>query len=280
MGTVTAINCLLQPDAAYLFSDGAVYDRDGVVVAVTSKVTVCASASMALLASGRAVAADYVATQLFAYAVDFDHLRATIAGRLPALVESATEIFGEDEGDAVGRLRAVGQGLELIVAGWSQRAGLPEAFAISTAPRSGRAPFEPRDAGGSGFMTPALHDEDWRAVGGMEQCPPDSLENLALLILEMQRQKPEHGRYSVGGLAELVTIRRDRVECRILKRWAEDRIGEKMAPKPVDWPRFRREHPVWTPAPAMGSPVVPFPSAAAASGLTRQQRRAAARLRG
>jgi hypothetical protein len=37
-------------------------------------------------------------------------------------------------------------------------------------------------------------------------------------------------------------VRQDHIETKILKRSAEDVVGEKMYPRPVDWSQWRRDH--------------------------------------
>jgi hypothetical protein len=60
-----------------------------------------------------------------------------------------------------------------------------------------------------------------------------------MTVLELQRERPGRtGHFVVGGLIELVTIRRDQIESRVLKRWP-DLVGEPIEPEPMDWPAWR-----------------------------------------
>ena len=61
-------------------------------------------------------------------------------------------------------------------------------------------------------------------------------------ILELQRRdlhRPEQGEpFSiVGGLATTVTA--DGITQKVFHRWPEDRIGERIAPAPIDWSAWR-----------------------------------------
>lgn len=245
---MTAINILVQPDAVYLFGDGASYDEEGRIVSLGGKAHVLSALSTAILVSGRSIAAPLIAHYLQLKTADFDQLEATIAARLPGILDEVTDLFGEDESETARRLQATsGQGVELFVAGWSEKRKRGVAFRIASVPRGDDEAFTvvEREAG---FMAPPVTTDAWtEAFGCPPGAPPDSMENFALTMLELQRQttRPD-GRHVIGGLVEMVAVRRDRIESQILKRWPADMVGEFIAPEPVDWAAWRLAHPVYT----------------------------------
>jgi hypothetical protein len=63
-------------------------------------------------------------------------------------------------------------------------------------------------------------------------------------MLEMQRQTKLPSDYgAIGGFAQCTTIYPDRIEQRILRRWHEDQVGQRLRPSKIDWPRWHAEHP-------------------------------------
>ena len=157
---------------------------------------------------------------------------------LPAMVDHLTDLFGVDASPA-----ATGQpqGFRAFVAGFSEHRKRTVAFSISTVEDdSGREPYIIHEAP-RGFQSPGVSDEQCRlGFGGQPTVTPENIEDVALTMLELQRQKPfPDGRYMIGGVAELVTVRRDSVQTKILKRWSEDLIGQPLKPSPVDWLAWR-----------------------------------------
>jgi hypothetical protein len=134
----------------------------------------------------------------------------------------------------------------------------------ATIPRHGLDPYtvEPMEGG---CIMPSISDEQWAsAIGPIG--PPDNIENFAVSLIEAQRQFGENGRCRVGGLIELVTIREDQIESKILRRYAEDKIGQRIEPRAVDWEAWRRRQTLSVVAGSAGG-----------APMSRQQRRAAAR---
>lgn len=246
---MTAINILPLHDAVYLFSDGANYDRDGVLQAVTSKTYIMSGISTAMMCSGRAIIVPYLAHHLTRGVKDFDELRATITDRLPGFDDHLTKLFGEDDYSPTDGK----QGFRLFFAGWSPQHNRPGAFVISNSTKDEEnPPYSVIDAD-RGKMAPGVTLEECAlGYGGPPRITPETIENVALTTLELQRhQLEEDGSSRVGGHVEFVTVQRDRIETRILKRWSEDQVGEIMRPAPIDWDQWRRDHPVNDPCAGM-----------------------------
>jgi hypothetical protein len=237
---LTAINVLpLRDDVAYLFSDGASYDLEGKLLSVGNKTHILSSLSAAMLFSGRAIVSSYIVHHLQHQARDFDHLMEIMPDRLEEMVDHLTELFGVDASPAA---KGAPQGFRAFVAGFSERRRRTVAFSISSVEDdAGREPYAIHEAPG-GFQSPGVSDEQCMlGFGGPPTVTPENIEDVALTMLELQRQKPfpDDGRFMIGGLAELVTVRRDSIQTKILKRWDEDLIGEVIKPSPVDWPAWR-----------------------------------------
>jgi hypothetical protein len=157
---------------------------------------------------------------------------------LEGMIESLTDMFGVDKSPAA---KGSPQGFRIFVAGWSERRGETVAFNISSVEAaSGQLPFQIYERS-DGFQSPGVtSEENARGFGGSFTVTPDTIENVAETILELQRhQRWADGNYHVGGLVELVTVKRDSITTKILKRWDEDVIGEKIQPSPIDWAAWR-----------------------------------------
>jgi hypothetical protein len=269
---MTAINGVILGDAAYLFSDGASYGADGTLTGIASKANIMASISTVMLTSGRSVIMPYLASMLELNSESFDHLRDTVEGKIAGYENYLTDLFGED---AVSPTNGV-NGFRIFFGGFSERNAKPAIFSISNALTS-------RDCGVAidadvGFSAPALSSEETLiGHGGNPVLTPSNMTNVAMTTIELQRQHkwPPLNDCRVGGHVELVVVRRDHIEVKILKRYKEDRIGQKIEPRSVDWAKWWRDHapkPVIPSAP--GRAETPSIVTSINNGINRQQRRA------
>lgn len=238
---MSAINIITLREVAYLFGDGAGYDADGVIGSIGGKAHVISHISTALLFSGRSILAPYIIHLLEGKVRSFDHLCEILPDSLESYEDELTRLFDVDIKAAHGGK----QGYRMFVAGWSDRRQRMVAFSIaSTADDNGLLPYTIYEADpDGGFQCPGVTNEQcFRGYGALPTVNEQTIEDVALTTLELQRQEPfpgSDGRYLIGGLIEFVAVRRDRIETRILKRWEEDKIGELIRPRPIDWNAWR-----------------------------------------
>jgi len=219
------------PDRVHLFGDGSVYDADGALTATVGKIHLMSSLGAAMLMSGRAIAAPFVAYMLERQAKSFDDLRDHVAEWLPQIELQAEALHGEDE-----------KGFRLLFGGWSAAKSKPIAFAIATIDSPTHDAFTVIELNNAQtpVLTPAEIERGFGRPLSMDDVV-DDIEALATRVLELQRLQPwPDGSYKVGGFAELCTITRDRLEFKVLKRW-NDTLGEPIKPEPVtSWPDWRQ----------------------------------------
>jgi hypothetical protein len=157
---------------------------------------------------------------------------------LEGMTDYLTEMFGIDKSPAA---NGEPQGYRIFGAGWSPRRSRMVAFSVSSVvDAQGREPFTVHETT-NGFQSPGVSDEQCKlGFGQRPTVTPENIEDVAVTMTELKRQVPfADGHYSIGGLIEFVTVRRDCIETKILKRWHEDQIGEPITPSPVDWAAWR-----------------------------------------
>jgi hypothetical protein len=83
----------------------------------------------------------------------------------------------------------------------------------------------------------------------VDASPEEVIKGLRITI-EAQRHDEHPGldRHYIGGCAQLTTITPTGIQQRILTRWDEDKIGELIRPRTIDWAKWRAEHSLATPA--------------------------------
>jgi hypothetical protein len=242
---MTAVNVVCQPrhNCIHLVTDAATYTESGVLVGVGSKVYVEPNWPGLITGRGSAIAVPLLGVALSLSFSTFDAMIAKIEDVLPGMIE-----YYGIKGHA-----------ELIVAGFSQERGGPEAYVIET---TDEAPIGINAETAAKAKAAGFHPDAFKlqrlpdiVVGPP---PPQSIINAANFrrfkleddpsevisglskVVEMQR----HSRFDdgicwVGGYAQVTTIRSDgSAQQRIMQRWDEDTIGELMTPVPIDWNRF------------------------------------------
>jgi hypothetical protein len=69
-----------------------------------------------------------------------------------------------------------------------------------------------------------------------------NVETDLLHMLEIQRRmQQDDGKFYVGGQAVLTTVTADGVTQRVVQAWPEDKAGEPIMPRPIDWAAWRME---------------------------------------
>ncbi len=109
---------------------------------------------------------------------------------------------------------------------------------------------------------PALSEKITKESGftGFDlSAPPDEVIERLHITIEAQRRDEHPGldRHFIGGFAQLTTITPTGIEQRILTRWDEDKIGELIRPRPIDWAKWREEH-LQTKQPAIPAGLSPL----------------------
>ena len=81
---------------------------------------------------------------------------------------------------------------------------------------------------GAGFKTPSV--------------PNDLIPEIDLLhVMEIQRHEEIEAHYWVGGKALLTTVDHSGITQRVVHHWQEDRVGETITPRPIEWKAWREE---------------------------------------
>lgn len=235
---MTAINVFPLRDVAYLFGDGASYDLEGNLLSIGSKAHILGSLSAAMIFTGRSILSPYIVHHLAHQATSFDHLMTIMPDRLAEIEDHLTELFGIDQSP---QRQSSNQGYRIFAAGWSEERERIVAFSIaSVGDALGDEPYMLHEAP-EGFMTPPLTAEQRKLGFGSVNVDVTAatIEDVAVTQIELQRQFGHRNtggdHCSVGGLIELVTVRKDHVESKILRRFDEDVMGLPMMPAEVDW---------------------------------------------
>lgn len=217
---MTAIIAAAQSGAAYLLTDGALYDTGGIVLALCSKTLIAEGMRLAMAPSGRCTSVD-LERELSAAGVS------TQAGVMMAMPECLRRI----------RARSVALGstepdCQVHVALWSDRAHEPQIWLIATDAPPCWGPYRP----GTWLRVDAITggDDDASEVLGrpvdLTSAASFDMEHDGGALIDHQRRTPwADGRFYVGGRAELVTVTRSGVTQRDIRRWP-DRIGERINP--------------------------------------------------
>lgn len=214
---MTAINVVVQADAAYLLTDGALYDRQGKVRALCSKVLIAETMRFALAPSGRCNSNE-IAAALEGAGVE---TQAQAMAALPNIARrlAATNRAVTDEPD-----------LCLFVVLWSDRTDEPQGWMLSTGPMPHWGDFAPC----TWLPIDSMIGTD-RPLGDVLNQPDANpatidMERDGRAIIEHQRRTVfEDGRYYVGGHGELVRVDRSGVRQSILCRWP-DQVGAVIRP--------------------------------------------------
>lgn len=273
---MTAISSIVQRDKLHVISDGAGYDREGVMRLVASKVSQIPSYPGVVAARGATHVTDLMAHHFALHAPTFDVLVEKVEDLFPFLLDRFKDLLG---------------GLndcQLFIGGWSDaRQRMEFYFLPSDDLHLQKVDGEAEDVGGynlqgagalqlldRGSTLPTLLNGD-QELGFGAGCGFDGdVEYYARTLLELQRQRKHEAcdgwnavpTHIVGGFAQLTTVSRDGITTKILHRWP-DKIGETIKPAPVDWARWRATR--GGTVAALAATVTPLHA-----GLSRRERRA------
>ena len=217
---MTALNAILRPDAAYLITDGETWEgRAGVPgyeAAPRPKVLPLPHLNAALAIRGSGALLPILYSRIV-------HYRSTF--------EEAAAFLGTDLQDTVTGMRGKMPDLadhDVVLIGWPEQRDGPECWLAVDHAKWGPPPFEASRV--SAVVSP--DDGSLAArMGGrhVHEDPTFDPEAEAAALIEAQRDMPS----CVGAFVQLTTIRRDRIETRIV-RWFEDQF--ELTPKPAQTP--------------------------------------------
>jgi hypothetical protein len=248
---MTATNFLLRQrrNELFAFSDGAVYGyEDGILSGVSTKIEALPKLSAIIAARGACYSSNVLAREFSLRCDDFDDLLGKVEDLYPKIMDHfAEELFGgQKEG-------------QLFIGGWSHKRNQPELYFLTNTDlhlqergneSRGGGPLYRPEPGRLQEMNGAVNVISLRD-GDMEKGfarPPKStddiadVEQYALTVLELQREQNTVGSgndaYMVGGLAQLVTLTKDKIETRVIHRYA-DEIGQPIPVPKTDWAAWR-----------------------------------------
>jgi hypothetical protein len=241
---MSAINVLVQTDAAHLMTDGLSY-IDGVPCEVAlNKTHLLRGMRAALSATGPALLAGYIAEHVEREYGSFDDLVACGGNRIKALFREY--IDAHRNGDGVSALTLIG---------WHEKENRPAAYGLDMETAGQKADWVNANnphPDGFGVVTeltelkvgavPCPTLEQYLAAGYDilgDLDAKDAATDL-LHILEIQRRMLFDGVSYVGGHAMLTTVTAVGVSQKVVHRWPEDQPGQKIEPAPIDWASPRR----------------------------------------
>lgn len=204
---MSALNLFVGGDAAHLVTDGALYELDGVIGAIASKVVRSDALCTCIGYSGRTnpvAIADALRARAPTSQAEFLSILPAVAADLRQLNAAGRP---QDEADEV-------NDLQLVVAMFDRAASRPRGFMVSTAPAW------------MGVSFPVLQLVEVRqiVVPAIDWTPPFSHER-ALGLLEAQRRSPFRlptgDQLCVGGFGELHTVSVAGVHREELVRWPD-----------------------------------------------------------
>lgn len=271
---MTAINVLLQRDAAHLVTDAAWYDLDGVVRNFAPKAQVVGHWPGAIATRGPGLANALIATEAGLLFPDFDAFADAAPMFLAEWCEREADRLADFEEQAY---------VEIIAVGWSKSRGGPRAFFVQSkdaaglAAARGIAVAEGEHAGGAfevleietGYVRPLPTGDALAFYGVDPEADFDALPSIAryatgLVCAQRELREPlrtgEDPVCFVGGHVMHTTVTKDGVSTSKGAAFP-DVVGERIHAVRGDMER--------------GSTAANFVKMPMRPGMTRQQRRAA-----
>lgn len=244
---MSSILVLRQRDAVHLACDAAAYNgRTGILTSNNvSKCIAMPTVSAAVSCVGPVENAALFGLHLTQRFNSFDDFVSNASECLPEIFEHISDAYRD--GDAHGSLYLIG---------WHERDDRPAAYNMDlwTDGSSRVEQIRENTDGGAQverfklseqlFAGTPIPGPDLMSAAGF-RIPADENEmrpELDLLhLMEVQRHEVIEGRYWVGGKCLLTSIDRRGITQRVLHRWAEDQVGQTIAPKPINWRSWRAE---------------------------------------
>jgi hypothetical protein len=238
---MSAFYSLISDDRISLLTDGAVYEPDGTLTAIRSKVWTCSEPAFAMTGRGNINLCEAVARSIRLgsreIASSFDEVLQIIDQTVKKLGEKLPEIPPHGH-------------VEMLAVGWT-KAGPMQAY-FTTRREGNYQPFRLYQMAEGVGAGPEFTMEDVQAAGITEQMIADAgcelLDRYGAQLFDIMRNKkgPNPTRpelpeiYGIGGFVELTTVKPDGVTTRTLREWP-DVIGEKINPFAVPQPMSRQQ---------------------------------------
>ena len=241
---MSAINTIVKPEAAFMLTDSLSY-LNGVPDDVDfKKAHPIAGMRAAIAATGPAMLGFYLLCFIEEEFSSFDDLVANGSDRIKELFLQHVRTYRD--GDDVATV---------VLIGWHEREARPACYSIDLTTGGEKQKWVRRNRHSS--------DEDWcrdlteqplmampcptldeftaagfRFGADLEQRSPES----ALMhIMEIQRRmRSIDSDYCVGGSVLATTVSEMGVTQRVIHTWPEDKPGEPIVPRPIDWAAWRR----------------------------------------
>jgi hypothetical protein len=238
---VTAILVLRQRDAVHLMSDMAAYEQNGILRSVTHRKCVAMpEISAAVACTGPAMLGAFFADRLPEMFKSFDDLVKNAEECLPELFQECAD--DQRNGDAnstfygIGWHRAQDRPVAIAMDLWTNGSTRIAQVLANSSNAVERFKLSEQCAAGTPMPGP-----DLLAAAGWSM--PDDENNLdpeigLLHMMEIQRHEEVEGAHWVGGGAFLTSIDRNGVTQRVIHQWREDKVGEFIAPLPIDYDQW------------------------------------------
>jgi hypothetical protein len=243
---MSAINVIVQRDAAHLITDAAVYDNDGIVRQIRPKTYVLPHLKCAIATRGPSRSTDLLGFAMATLFSSFEDLVEQIEEQLPAIIE-----LHADELTGGGNTR-----VDLFIVGWSEHG--PAAYFIQTEPNGWVGDTEILNPPAytltplpsivaSPCFTPEAGTASMEGANRVIRDVDDLDASMdGLRMLEIQRRDrcalvpggPEA--HWVGGFGLWTRIGEHSVGQSVITRW-NDRIGEPITPEAMDWAAWNRK---------------------------------------
>lgn len=211
---MSAINLILQHNSSHLITDGAAYRHDGTMLCAATKAWPLPHLCAAVATRGPMMFGPVLIGLLCLAASTFDQLQASIA-------DVSREAFVSFRGLLSGD---VPDDFDIVVAGISETNG-PTGFIVGNHTRYGFDPWTVTRLEGL-CMTPSSGELVTHVQREFADRSVDDLDPAAagLHILELQHAaqlQPDSQFPHVGAFAQITSVTADRIETRILRRWAD-----------------------------------------------------------
>ncbi|MFK4522197.1 hypothetical protein ABIF90_000178 [Bradyrhizobium japonicum] len=240
---MTATDIIISPkhQMIHVVTDAASYDRNGVLAGFVPKFYTVPGWPGGIAIRGMTLATPILGYELTARFPAFDDLIESIEIVLPSIINHWQ----------------LTNHVEMLLVGFSESRGGPESYVIETTnqtpvgvPEGTKGDYLPEPFTLQrlpnvivGPMIPGEVIMDAWFEGLSENDEPTVLKNKLRKVIEMQRHALfDDGIHWIGGYAQHTVISREGISQCLLQQWPEDRIGHRIKPAPIDWPRWNVKH--------------------------------------